>query len=41
VAERRTTLPAIHRQELEWLLEDLVVWFIETDRIKTFRPRRN
>jgi hypothetical protein len=24
-----------------WLLEDLVVWFIETDRIKTFRPRRN
>jgi hypothetical protein len=24
-----------------WLLEDLVVWLIETDRIKTFRPRRN
>jgi hypothetical protein len=24
-----------------WLLEDLVLWFIETDRIKTFRPRRN
>jgi hypothetical protein len=24
-----------------WLLEDLVVWMIETDRIKTFRPRRN
>jgi hypothetical protein len=24
-----------------WLLEDLVLWFIETERIKTFRPRRN
>jgi SRSO17 transposase len=39
--ERHTTLPAIHRQVMLWLLEDLVVWFIETDRIKTFRPRRN
>ena len=38
---RHTTLPAIHRQVLMWLLEDLVLWFIETDRIKTFRPRRN
>ncbi len=41
VAERHTTLPAIHRQVLMWLLEDLVLWFIETDRIKTFRPCRN
>jgi hypothetical protein len=40
-AVRHTTLPAIHRQVLMWLLEDLVLWFIETDRIKTFRPRRN
>ena len=24
-----------------WLLEDLVLWFIETERIKAFRPRRN
>ena len=24
-----------------WLLEDLVLWFIETERIKTYRPRRN
>ena len=39
--DRRTTLPAIHRQVMMWLLEDLVVWMIETDRIKTFRPRRN
>jgi hypothetical protein len=28
----------IHRRVLEWLLEDLVLWFIETERIKTFRP---
>jgi hypothetical protein len=40
-AVRHTTLPAIHRQVLMWLLEDLVVWFVETERIKTFRPRRN
>jgi hypothetical protein len=40
-AQRHTTLPAIHRQILMWLLQDLVVWFIETDRIKTFHPRRN
>ena len=38
---RHTTLSAIHRQVLVWLLEDLVPWFIETERIKTFRPRRN
>ena len=37
---RHTTLPAIHRQVLVWLLEDLVLWFIETERSKTFRPRR-
>lgn len=38
---RHTMLPAIHRQVLVWLLEDLVQWFIETERIKIFRPRRN
>jgi SRSO17 transposase len=38
---RHTTLPAIHRQVLMWLLEDLLMWLIETNRIKTFRPRRN
>jgi SRSO17 transposase len=38
---RHTTLPAIHRQVLMWLLENLVLWYIETDRIKSFRPRRN
>ena len=41
VSERHTTLPAIHRQVLMWLLEDLVLWFIKTDRIETFRLRRN
>jgi SRSO17 transposase len=38
---RHTSLPAIHRRVLVWLLEDLVLWFIETERIKIFRPRRN
>ena len=33
---RHTTLPAIHRQVLVWLLEDLVQWFVQTERIKTF-----
>jgi hypothetical protein len=26
---------------LMWLLEDLVLWLVQTERIKTFRPRRN
>ncbi len=35
------TLPEIHRQVvLMWLLEDLVLWFVETDRIETFCRRR-
>ena len=38
---RHTTLPAIHRQVMVWVLEVLVLWFVETDRAKTFRPRRN
>lgn len=40
-SRRTTTLPAVHRRILMWLLEDLVMWFVETDRIKDFRPRRN
>jgi hypothetical protein len=24
-----------------WLLEDLILWYVQTERIKTFRPRRN
>lgn len=38
---RRAALPAVHRQVLVWLLRDLVMWYIETDQIATFRPRRN
>jgi len=26
---------------LLWLFQDLVLWLIQTDQIKTFRPRRN
>jgi len=26
---------------LSWLLQDLVLWWIAIDQIKTFRPRRN
>jgi len=38
---RQVTLPGIHRQVLVWLLQDLVLWFIDTDHIKLFRKRRN
>jgi len=31
----------VHRQVLLWLFQDLVLWLIQTDQIKTFRPRRN
>jgi hypothetical protein len=31
----------MHRQVLTWLFHDLVLWLIETDRVKHFRPRRN
>jgi hypothetical protein len=33
--------PAYHRQVLTWLFQDLVLWLIETDQIKFFRPYRN
>jgi len=26
---------------LLWLFQDLVLWLIESEQIKTFRPRRN
>src|SRR5207244_3906996 len=39
--ERLVTLPHVHRQVLLWLFQDLVLWLIQTDQIKTFRPRRN
>ena len=33
--------PAVHRAILLWLFQDLVLWLVATDQIKTFRPRRN
>jgi hypothetical protein len=35
------SLPAVHRSILVWLFQDVVLWLIESDQIKTFRPRRN
>ncbi|HEX5439837.1 MAG TPA: transposase [Ktedonobacterales bacterium] len=37
---RDLTLPAAHRLVLVWLFQDLVQWLLQTDQIKTFRPRR-
>jgi hypothetical protein len=37
----RSSLPHVHRQVLVWLFQDLVLWLIQTDQIKSFRPRRN
>ena len=37
---KRTPLPAIHRNVLLWLLQDLVLWWIATDHVKTFRSPR-
>jgi hypothetical protein len=38
--ERYWSPPTIHKQVLVWLLEDRVLWFVETDRIESSRPRR-
>ena len=37
---KRSPLPAIHRTSLLWLLQDLVLWWIATDHVKTFRSPR-
>ena len=37
----RSSLPHMHRQVLLWLFQDLVLWLIQSDRIKAFRPGRN
>ena len=37
----RSSLPGVHRQVLLWLFQDLILWLIQTDQIKTFCPRRN
>jgi SRSO17 transposase len=38
---RQLSLPACHRQVLVLLFQDVVLWLIETEQIKAFRPRRN
>jgi hypothetical protein len=37
---RRPGLPAVHRQILVWLLQDLVRWFVASDQVGTFRSRK-
>jgi hypothetical protein len=37
----RSSLPHVHRQVLLCLFQDLVLWLIESDQLKPFRPRRN
>ena len=37
---RRHSLAALHRTVLVWLLQDLVQWWVATEYITTFRPRR-
>ena len=36
----RPSLPAVHRQVLLWLFQDVVLWLIATNQIAHFRPRR-
>jgi hypothetical protein len=33
----KRSLPTVHRSILLWLLQDLVLWWIATDHVKTFR----
>jgi hypothetical protein len=36
----RPSFPAVHRQVLMGLFQDVVLWFIATNQITHFRPRR-
>jgi hypothetical protein len=36
----RPSFPAVHRQVLVWLFQDVVLWLIATNQIAQFRPRR-
>ena len=38
---RQISLPACHRLVLILLFQDVVLWLIETEQVKAFRPRRN
>jgi hypothetical protein len=35
------SFPAVHRQVLLWLVQDVVLWLITTNQIAHFRPRRS
>jgi SRSO17 transposase len=37
---KRPSFPAVHRQVLLWLFQDVVFWLIATNQIAHFRPRR-
>jgi SRSO17 transposase len=37
----RPSFPAVHRQVLLWLFQDVVLWLIATNQITHFRPRRS
>ena len=37
----RPSFPAVHRQVLLWLFQDVVLWLIATNQIAHFRPMRN
>src|SRR5215470_16355490 len=39
-AGERRSFPAVHRQVLLWLFQDVVLWLIATHQIAHFRPRR-
>jgi hypothetical protein len=36
----RPSFPAVHRQVLVWLFQDVVLWLMATNQITQFRPRR-
>jgi hypothetical protein len=36
----RPSFPAVHRQVLVWLFQDVVLWLIASNQIAHFRPRR-
>jgi SRSO17 transposase len=38
---RQISLPACHRHVLVLLFQDLVLWLLQTEQVKAFRPRRN
>jgi DDE superfamily endonuclease len=40
-SEERPSFPAVHRQVLGWLFQDVVLWLIATNQMTHFRPRRN